>query len=344
MIHLMIDAMGGDNAPRAIVEGCIAAINDLLDLRLTLFGKQEEIQPILDEAQYDTSRLAVVDAREVIDNNEAPVMAVRRKKDSSVVKALRALADGEGDGFVSAGSTGAVLAGATLIVKRIPGILRPALAPVLPTAQGKGVLLIDCGANVDCKPQYLAQFGVMGSVYMEKVMHTRAPKVALINNGAEEHKGNDLTQKAHQLLKKMPIEFTGNVEARDIVSGDADVAVADGFVGNVVLKFMEGFAGTLMGMLKTEMTSTFRAKMGAALLMPSLKNFKKKMDYTEYGGAPLLGVNKAIVKAHGSSNSKAFYHAIRQCRQMCQGGVVDIIRREIQALPEGSLEAADKTL
>ena len=179
---------------------------------------------------------------------------------------------------------------------------------------------------------------------MEKVMHTKQPKVALINNGAEEHKGNDLTQKAHQLLKKMPIEFTGNVEARDIVSGDADVAVADGFVGNVVLKFMEGFAGTLMGMLKTEMTSTFRAKMGAALLMPSLKNFKKKMDYTEYGGAPLLGVNKAIVKAHGSSNSKAFYHAIRQCRQMCQGGVVDIIRREIQALPEGSLEAADKTL
>ncbi|MFR4009098.1 MAG: phosphate acyltransferase, partial [Christensenellales bacterium] len=228
-------------------------------------GKQEEIQPILDEAQYDSSRLAVVDAREVIDNNEAPVMAVRRKKDSSVVKALRALADGEGDGFVSAGSTGAVLAGATLIVKRIPGILRPALAPVLPTAQGKGVLLIDCGANVDCKPQYLAQFGVMGSVYMEKVMHTKQPKVALINNGAEEHKGNDLTQKAHQLLKRMPIEFTGNVEARDIVSGDAIWWPT--VFGQRGAEIHEGFAGTLMGMLKTEMTSTFRAKMGAALLM-----------------------------------------------------------------------------
>ena len=203
------------------------------------------------------------------------------------------------------------------------------------------MLLIDCGANVDCKPQYLAQFGVMGSVYMEKVMGTKAPKVALINNGAEEHKGNDLTQKAHQMLKRMPIDFTGNVEARDLVSGETDVAVADGFVGNVVLKFMEGFASALMSMLKTEMTSTFRSKMGAALMMPSLKNFKKKMDYTEYGGAPLLGVNKAIVKAHGSSNSKAFYHAIRQCRQMCMGDVVGIIREEIQALPEGSLEIAD---
>lgn len=341
MIKLMIDAMGGDNAPEAIVEGCVAALADMNDLHLTLFGRQAEIEAILQKASYDKERLAVVDAPEVIDNNEAPVMAVRRKKDSSVVKALRALADGQGDGFVSAGSTGAVLAGATLIVKRIPGILRPALAPVLPSKTGRGVLLIDCGANVDCKPQYLAQFGVMGSVYMEKVMGTDSPKVALINNGAEEHKGNDLTQKAHQMLKRMPIRFTGNVEARDIVSGDADVAVADGFVGNVVLKFMEGFASTLMGMLKTEMTSTLRAKMGAALMMPSLKNFKKKMDYTEYGGAPLLGVNKAIVKAHGSSNGKAFYHAIRQCRQMCTGGVVDIIREEIQALPEGSLEVAD---
>ncbi len=341
MIKLMIDAMGGDNAPQAIVEGCVAALKDMKDLHLTLFGRKEEIEAILKEMEYEKDRLDIVDAREIIDNNEAPVMAVRRKKDSSVVKALRALADGQGDGFVSAGSTGAVLAGATLIVKRIPGILRPALAPVLPTKAGKGMLLIDCGANVDCKPQYLAQFGVMGSVYMEKVMGTKAPKVALINNGAEEHKGNDLTQKAHQMLKKMPIDFTGNVEARDLVSGETDVAVADGFVGNVVLKFMEGFASALMSMLKTEMTSTLRSKMGAALMMPSLKNFKKKMDYTEYGGAPLLGVNKAIVKAHGSSNSKAFYHAIRQCRQMCTGNVVGIIREEIQALPEGSLEIAD---
>lgn len=332
MIRICIDAMGGDHAPEAIVQGCLNALHDDKNLALTLFGKEEAIAPLLQKTEVDQERICIVDCADVIENNEHPVQAVRRKKDASVVKALRALAEGEGDGFVGAGSTGAVLAGATLIVKRIEGILRPALAPMLPTVTGTGVLLIDCGANVDCKPEWLAQFAVMGSVYMEKVRGTREPRVGILNNGAEEGKGNELVKHATPLIAQMPVRFTGNVEGRDITSGDVDVVVTDGFAGNVALKSIEGTAAMMTGMLKETLLSSFRSKMGALLIKPALSGFKKRMDYSEYGGAPLLGVNKPVVKAHGSSNAKAFYHAIRQCKQMVEGGVVPTIEAELAAV------------
>ena len=320
--------MGGDNAPGAILDGTIDALNAFEDLHIIAVGREEEIRKRLKDKNFDVDRLEIVHANDVISNEEKPVLAVRRSKDSSIVKGLNIVARGDADGFVSAGSTGAVLAGATLIIKRLDGVLRPALAPVLPTAKG-GMLLIDCGANVDCKPDYLAQFAVMGSIYMDKVFKVNNPRVAIINNGAEEGKGNDLVKAAAPMVASMPVNYIGNVEGRELTSGDVDVAVCDGFVGNVVLKLMEGFAKTLFSMLKQEFTSSIRAKAGAALLMPSLKNFKKKMDYTEYGGAPLLGVNGAVVKAHGSSNQKAYYHAVRQAYEMVKSGVHEMIKQEI---------------
>ena len=328
MVRIVIDAMGGDHAPGAILEGTIDAVNAFEDLHIIAVGREPDIKECLKGKNYDAGRLEIVHANDVISNEEKPVLAVRRSKDSSIVKGLELVAKGEADGFVSAGSTGAVLAGATLIVKRLDGVLRPALAPVLPTAKG-GMLLIDCGANVDCKPDYLAQFAVMGSIYMEKVIKVKNPRVAIINNGAEEGKGNDLVKAAAPLIASMPVRYVGNVEGRELTAGDVDVAVCDGFVGNVVLKLMEGFAKTLFSMIKQELTSSTRAKMGAALLMPSLKSFKKKMDYTEYGGAPLLGVNGAVVKAHGSSNQKAYYHAVRQAYEMVKYGVHEMIKQEI---------------
>jgi len=246
-----------------------------------------------------------------------------------MVVGMNLTAAGEGDAFITAGSTGAAIAGATLLIRRVPGVKRPALAPVLPTRKGS-VLLVDCGANVDCKPSYLQQFGIMGSIYMEKVMKIKNPRVGLINNGAEEEKGNALTKEAYQLLKATDINFKGNVEGRDIISGDFDVAVCDGFVGNIVMKFLEGAAKTITGMMKDELLSRFRSKIGALLSKKSMMIFKKKMDYTEYGGALLLGVNKGVIKAHGSSNAKAIYHTIRQARTIISENIVEIIKEEIK--------------
>ncbi len=333
MVKIMIDAMGGDNAPDAIVKGSIDAINDYPNIEVTLFGDEEKIKNCLKNESYDVARMHVVHAPDVVQNEEAPVQAVRRKKNASVVMALTALGNGEGDGFVGAGSTGAVLAGATLLVKRLPDVQRPALAPLLPTITGKNVLLIDCGANIDCKPDWLAQFGVMGSVYMNKVRRVREPRVAILNNGVEEHKGNALVQQAYELLKQMPIHFVGNVEAREILSGEVDVVVADGFVGNVALKSIEGTASMMSKLLKKTIMGSTRSKIGGLFLKPAMAEFKYQMDYTEHGGAPLLGVNKAVVKAHGSSNARAFYHAIRQCEEMVNGEVPQLIGSEIAAQP-----------
>lgn len=338
MIRIVVDAMGGDNAPVDIVEGTLAAIDDFTDVYVTLVGKTNEIKKVLDGLIYDPGKVTILEAPDVISNDEAPVMAVRRKKESSIVKGMRVLADMEADGFVSAGSTGAVLAASTLILKRADGIYRPALAPVLPTATGNGVLLVDAGANVDCKPEFLAQFAVMGSAYMEKVQYIQKPRVGLVNNGAEAKKGNELVKAVYPLLEQAPINFVGNVEARDITSGDVDVIVCDGFVGNVILKFMEGMAGTIFGMLKDEFLSSTRSKMGAAMLKPALANFKKKTDYTEYGGAPLLGVTLPVVKAHGSSNAKAFRNAIRQCRDMIKNNVVGTIAQEMKKVDFEAIE------
>lgn len=328
MMRLAIDAQGGDFAPAAIIQGCAMALRRFEDIELFIAGSAQA-QSLLESNGIDARRVVFQKTTQQIEMSEPPVQAIKSKTDSSLVVAMQALSSGKAQGLISAGSTGAVLAGATLLVRRIKGIKRPALAPIMPTVAGP-VLLIDCGANVDSKPQYLAEFGMMGSVYMRHVLSVDNPRVALINNGSEAEKGCALTKAAYALMQQMPYNFVGNIEAREIPMGAADVAVADGFAGNIALKMYEGAAGAVVSMLKTEMQSSLRSKLGAALLMPALRRFKKKMDYTEYGGAPLLGIDGVVIKAHGSSNAKAICNAIRQARDAVQGELVEHIRAGVQ--------------
>ena len=329
MYKIIIDAMGGDNAPKAIIDGTVAALHEYEDIFVYLVGKEEVIREHLAGQDYDKERVEIVDAREEIEMAEPPVAAVRTKKDSSMVVGMRMAAEGKGDIFITAGSTGAAVAGGTLVIRRAPGVLRPALAPILPSAGG-GVLLIDCGANVDCKPAYLQQFAVMGSIYMRLIMGIENPRVGLINNGAEEEKGNALTKEAYQLLKNTDcINFTGNAEGRDVLSGDFDVAVCDGFVGNVFMKSIEGFAAMLMGMLKDSLMSSWKSKLGAILSKKAFAALKKKMDYTEYGGSPLLGINGCVIKSHGSSDAKTIKNSIRQAELFIKRDVVRVISEGI---------------
>jgi glycerol-3-phosphate acyltransferase PlsX len=327
-LKIIVDAMGGDNAPHAIVEGCALALAQMPELELILTGPRDVIEAELSKYNCDAARINIVDATEVIDMAEPPVEAIRKKKDSSLVKGMRILQAGEAGAFVTAGSTGATIAGATLIVKRLPNVKRPALAPLLPTRKGK-VMLIDCGANAECRPSFLAQFALMGSIYMQQMEGIKSPRVGLVNNGAEAEKGTELTKAAYKLLEEMPINFVGNAEGRDLVSGDFDVIVTDGFTGNIILKFMEGVADVLMGMLKDELSGSLRSKLGAALSMPAFRSFKKKMDYTEYGGALMLGVNGGVIKAHGSSNAKAIQSTLRQAAGFIGADVVNVIKEEI---------------
>ena len=323
-MRIFLDAMGGDNAPQAPVEGAIEALRRFPELEISLAGALDQVEPLLKDCDDVRSRITLVDAPEVITNNESPVMGVRTKKKSATVIGMLQLRDKEVDGFVSAGSTGATLAGGMFRLGRIPGIERPALAPLLPNGKGH-FLLIDCGANVDCLPQYLVQFGLMGDAYMRGVMGVKNPRIGLINIGAEAEKGNALAKETYPLMEKAPYNFIGNVEAREITNDQADVLVCDGFSGNIVLKFMEGVAGTLMGIIKREMFADLRGKIGGLICKPAFKRVKKTMDYTEVGGAPLLGVQGAVVKAHGSSNGHALACAIGQCIKMIDGKVVDII-------------------
>ncbi len=334
MIRIVMDAFGGDNAPNAVVEGAVLALSRYDDISITLCGREDAIRQELGKHSFDAARMAVLDAQEVIDCHEAPTVAIKRKKDSSLVKALTAVAQGEADCIVSAGSTGALLTGATLIVRRIKGVKRPALAPLLPTRTGGHMMLIDCGANADCKPSYLQQFAVMGSAYMKGVLGLENPRVALLNNGAEAEKGNELTKAAYPLLAVAPINFVGNCEAREILSGECDVLVCDGFSGNVVLKYTEGLAATILSMLKDELLADTRSKLGAALAKPAFRRMKKKMDYTEEGGAPLLGINGGVIKAHGSSDAKAFCSAVMQARRFALADVNGVIGAAISALPD----------
>lgn len=329
---IALDIFGGDNAPQAVLDGAMTALANEQELHLLLCGDDAVINAYLREHAHDAARVKVIHAPEVIHCSEQPTLAIKRKKESSLVKALEAVAQGQAAAMVSAGSTGAVLTGATLLVRRLPGVKRPALAPVLPTATGC-VLLIDCGANVDCKPGYLQQFAVMGAAYMEQVMGVKNPRVGLLNNGAEAEKGNELTKAAYPLLQNTQLNFAGNCEARDILSGQYDVLVCDGFAGNVVLKYTEGLASVLVGMLKTELMADFKSKLGAAIAKPAFRRFKKKMDYTEYGGAPLLGINGGIIKAHGSSNAKAITAALMQAVKYVRGNVTNAISEAVQALP-----------
>ena len=330
-MNIYVDAMGGDNAPRAIVEGTLEALRKNETLRVVLGGPIGEVEPLLKDAEDVRSRIILDDAPEIITNHGSPVMGVRRKTNSATVKGMLALREGSCDGFVSAGSTGAVLAGGMFRLGRIPGIERPALAPLMPNGKGH-FLLIDCGANVDCKPEYLVQFGLMGDAYMRGVQGLEKPRVGLINIGAEAEKGNALVKETYPLMEQAPYHFIGNVEARDITGDQADVLVADGFSGNLVLKFMEGVAGTLMSIIKQEIMADPRSKLGGLMAKPAFRRVKKIMDYTEVGGAPLLGVQGAVVKAHGSSNAHAFASAIGQCMKMVDGGVVKIIAEGIDQM------------
>ena len=330
-MKIYIDAMGGDNAPQAIVEGTLEALRADLGLEVVLGGPVQETEPLLAEAGDVRSRIELDDAPEIITNHESPVMGVRKKTNSATVKGMLAVREGRCDGFVSAGSTGAVLAGGMFRLGRIPGVERPALAPLMPNGKGH-FLLIDCGANVDCKPEYLVQFGLMGEAYMRGVMGMEKPRVGLINIGAEAEKGNALVKETYPLMEKAPYHFVGNVEARDITGDQADVLVADGFSGNLVLKFMEGVAGTLMGIIRQEMMADLRGKVAGLIGKPAFRRVKKLMDYTEVGGAPLLGVQGAVVKAHGSSNAHAFACAIGQCKKMIKGRVVETIEAGVKEI------------
>ncbi|MBR7188164.1 MAG: phosphate acyltransferase PlsX [Clostridia bacterium] len=329
---IALDAMGGDNAPEAIVAGGVAALRNYPDIRLLLAGPEARLNELLAGAADVRDRIGILPADEVISMEEAPMLAVRRKVNSSLVQAMLAVRDGRAGAVVSAGSTGAVLAGGMLRIGRIPGIERPALAPILPGAK-KPFLLIDCGANVDCQPKYLTQFGLMGSVYMKSVMGVEDPAVGLVNIGTEEEKGNKLAKETFQMMKaQSSYRFAGNCEAREIPSGAFDVVVTDGFVGNVILKYTEGIVGTVTGMLKRHMLESKRTKLGAALAKPAFRAFKKDMDYNSVGGAPMLGVQGAVVKAHGSSGETAIMNAVRQAREMLAGDVVGRISEGLVGL------------
>ena len=328
MVHIYLDAMGGDNAPQCTIDGAIEALRSDPELRVTLGGLKDEIEKRLTGCDDVRSRITVDDCPEIITNHDAPVMAIRQKKQSAQVKGMLLVREGGADGFVSAGSTGATLAGGMFRLGRIDGVERPALAPLLPN--GKGFFcLIDCGANVDCLPAYLPQFGVMGAAYLKAVRGVENPRVGLVNIGAESEKGNTLAKAAYPLMEKAPFNFIGNVEGRDITADVADVVVCDGFSGNLILKFMEGVAGTLLGMIKKEIKADFRSTMGGLLAKPAFKRVKKAMDYTEVGGAPLLGVKGVVVKAHGSSNAHAIACAIRQAVIMVRKNLVESIEQEI---------------
>ena len=329
-MRIFVDAMGGDFAPKAAVEGTAEALRAMPDLHVTLAGVKEAMAPYLDKLSQVASRVKIVETPEVISNHDAPVMAIRQKKGSGIVMGMLAVRDNEADGFVSAGSTGAVLAGGMFRLGRIPGIERPALAPLMPNGKGY-FLLIDCGANVDCQPEWLNQFGLMGSIYMHQVMGIDDPRVGLINIGAEAEKGNALVKATYPVMEKAAYHFIGNVEARDITGDKADVLVCDGFSGNLILKFMEGVAGTLMHIIKGELLSDLRGKIGGLIAKPAFRRVAKLMDYAEVGGAPLLGVKGVVVKAHGSSNGHAMACAIRQASLMAKGNVAGLIDRQIQA-------------
>ncbi|CAN7434169.1 phosphate acyltransferase PlsX [Rossellomorea sp. LjRoot5] len=329
-MKLAVDAMGGDNAPKEIVLGVKRALREFNDIEVLLYGDEKQIK------QYITpeDRLTIVHTDEVIEGTDEPVRAVKRKKDASMVLMAQAVKNGEADACISAGNTGALMTAGLFIVGRIDGIERPALAPTLPTLDGKGFLMLDLGANVDAKPEHLAQYAVMGSIYSEKVRGINNPRVGLLNIGTEDKKGNELTKKTFQLLKELPVNFVGNVESRDLLDGPADVVVTDGFTGNMVLKTIEGTALSVFSMLKKTFTASTKNKLAAGLVKNDLKQLKNMLDYTEYGGAGLFGLKAPVIKAHGSSNEVALYNAMRQAREMVKHDVSNTIKDAIK----GSVE------
>ena len=340
MTVVALDAMGGDNAPGEMIKGAVEAVRKRSDMKVLLVGKQDLIEEALAGYTYPKEQIEVVHASEVIETAEPPVLAIRRKKDSSLVKAMQLVKNKEADALVSAGSSGAILVGGQVLVGRIPGVNRAPLAPLIPTAKGMS-LLIDCGANVDARPSHLVQFAKMGSIYMEQVVGIKNPRVAIVNNGAEEEKGNALVKETFPLLKETEgINFIGSIEARDIPSGYADVIVCEAFVGNVILKLYEGVSGSLIKKIKGGMMKNLRSKIGALLIKPALKETLKDFDTTKYGGAPLLGLKGLVVKTHGSAKAVEIKNAVFQCVQFKQQKINEKIAERIQppAKPEGHQE------
>mgnify|MGYP002609599380 FL=1 len=324
-----LDAMGGDNAPREIVKGAVNAIKQRKDIKVLLVGKEEILKDTLKAYEYPKEQLEIVNATEEIEMAESPVLAIRRKKDSSMSVAMKLVHDKKADAVVSAGNSGAVLVGGQILVGKIKGVERTPLAPLIPTAKGVS-LLIDCGANVDARPSHLVQFAKMGSIYMEHVIGKKNPTVGIVNIGAEEEKGNALVKETFPLLKACKdINFIGSVEARDIPSGAADVIVCEAFVGNVILKLYEGVAGTLLSEVKKGMMSTLKSKIGGLLVKPALKSTLKSFDSSQYGGAPLLGLRGLVVKCHGSSKANEVKNSIIQCISFKEQDISEKIRENI---------------
>ncbi len=329
MVKVAVDAMGGDNAPGELVKGAVDAVTMRKEIKVFLVGQEAVVREELAKYTYPEDQIEVVDAPEVIETAEPPVMAIRKKKQSSIVMGMNMVKQEQADAFVSAGSSGAILVGGQVIVGRIKGVERPPLAPLIPTERGVS-LLIDCGANVDARPSHLVQFAQMGSIYMENVVGVKKPKVAIVNIGAEEEKGNALVKETFPLLKECPgINFVGSIEARDIPHGEADVIVCEAFVGNVILKLYEGTASALMGVVKQGMMTSLRSRIGALLVKPALKKSLKAFDASAYGGAPLLGLKGLVVKTHGSSKAQEVTNSIIQCVTFKEQQINEKIKKNI---------------
>ena len=323
-MRIVVDAYGGDHAPLEIIKGCCLAVEELKDISILLVGRKNELTQITAEHGLPANRFEIVDAPDILTMEDDPTSVLKEKQYSSMAVAFKLLKEDKADAFVSAGNSGAILVGATLLIKRIRGIKRAALGAVMPSIEGPYIML-DCGANTECKPEYLDQFAIMGSLYMNACLHIEKPRVSLLNNGTEACKGPELQQQAYSLLSQnQNIYFTGNIEGREVPLGGCDVVVADGFSGNIALKISEGWGKMISASLKEMLTKNLKSKIGALLIMDQIKNFRKTMDYKESGGEPLLGVTKPVIKAHGSSDAKAFKNAIRQADIFAKS---DIIRR-----------------
>ncbi|RNB88053.1 phosphate acyltransferase PlsX [Brevibacillus nitrificans] len=335
-MRIAVDAMGGDNAPRSTVQGALAAVKENPSLTIVLVGDEQGIRSQL--SGEIPANIEIVPTTEVIDPDDEPVKAVRRKKNSSLVVAVQMARENLVDAAISAGNTGALMTAGLLYAGRMEGIERPALATFIPNIKGRVTLTLDVGANMDAKPHHLLQYAVMGSLYAERVLGFEKPTVGLLNVGTEEGKGNELTKAVFPLLTDADLNFVGNVEARDVLEGACDVLVCDGFVGNVLLKAVEGAAATIFSQLKQEFTSSLINKVGAAILKPGLMRFRKRMDYAEYGGAPLLGLRSPVIKAHGSSDAKAVKNAIASAATFVKQDVNEIIQKELQKNMTGESE------
>ena len=332
MVRVAVDAMGGDNAPAEVVKGCLAALEKSPDTEVLAVGKEEMIREVLKGQKYDEKRFTIVNATQVIETGDAPVASIREKKDSSIVVGMKLVREGKADAFVSAGSSGALLVGGQVIVGRIKGVERAPFAPILQTDSGTPTLLLDAGANVDARPDHLVQFAQMGSIYMEHAIGIPKPKVAILNVGLEEEKGNALVKATYPLLKELKnINFIGSIEAREVTHGYADVCVCEGFTGNMVLKTLEGTASSVLKLLKKAIMSSTRAKIGGAMLKPALKEALTEFDSSKFGGAPMLGLKGLVVKTHGNAKATEICNAVLQCKTFHEENISGLIAKELNS-------------